>query len=86
MVKKPGGRDLNPADAHRCACPARCFHPRYCTFALSPAQPPVRLPCCVLLTYVFLLSFFACRKAERVKEIARNKKERQLQRAALKQR
>lgn len=42
MVKKKGGREINPADAHR--------------------------------------------KAERAKEIARNKKERQLQRAALKQR
>ena len=79
MVKKKGGRDINPADAHRSA--------RLLAGTGS---------CCDLFRRLALLRVAAlthaplcaawCRKAERAKEIARNKKERQLNRAALKQR
>ena len=82
MVKKKSGREINPADAHRCArldtrAPFRaCLH-------LPPAAKPTEPlpPACPTSRRCV-----RCRKAERLKEIKRNKQERSLQRAALKQR
>ena len=83
MVKKKGSREMNPADAHRYDGYAAYIF----TQLVSSVDVSLLLCCtrrstsqCPGIRNIGLL--FACRKAQRAKEIARNKKERKFQRDA----
>lgn len=86
MVKKKGGREINPADAHRCVfaqhSAAFCVAYLHRLFAAHAPAALLLRPTANCRPLLLCL----CSKAERAKEIKRNKQERSLQRAAFKQR